>query len=493
VLEWGNFTGTLSDQTDLQNALDSKQATLVSGTNLKTVNGNSLLGSGDLVVGGGSSAWGDLTGVPQTIQDIEGLSEVAGNVVGWSSGSLANVALADVATSGSYGDLSGTPSLATVATSGDYDDLSGTPSLATVATSGDYDDLTNRPNMALYGQLTNNQTWSGVNTFTGAATFTADGVFRGDLYLTTPASGNAVFWLGLEGPPLDTSVPHSVMYWTESSDQLRFEARNGSGTPMSSLYLETAKDNALFNCPVTAKAFCNIYSAAPNGFSFAMFGESDGLGGINTTSAPWGRLYHWGTAQAMYLQSFNGGAVVGELQVANGSINVSHGINYLSYWNGNPIKFGWDGTAIRVSVDASELGVMSISAPSSRQFKREISELGYGLEAIEQLEPVRFKWDADHLKTQYGEGWQLGLIAEDVAQVLPELVKDIQTNQNTEDTYPIVDYVQFVPVAISAIKELKGQLSEAQSQLSEAQSELAILRREMNAVLLTVGLDPING
>ena len=45
---WGGITGTLSDQTDLQNALDGKQATLVSGTNIKTVNNKSVLGSGNL-------------------------------------------------------------------------------------------------------------------------------------------------------------------------------------------------------------------------------------------------------------------------------------------------------------------------------------------------------------------------------------------------------------------------------------------------------------
>jgi hypothetical protein len=49
--EWGSITGTLSDQTDLQDALDDKQNTLVSGTNIKTINGTTLLGSGDLVVG----------------------------------------------------------------------------------------------------------------------------------------------------------------------------------------------------------------------------------------------------------------------------------------------------------------------------------------------------------------------------------------------------------------------------------------------------------
>ena len=47
---WGNITGTLSDQTDLQAELDAKQDTLVSGTNIKTLNSESLLGSGNIVL-----------------------------------------------------------------------------------------------------------------------------------------------------------------------------------------------------------------------------------------------------------------------------------------------------------------------------------------------------------------------------------------------------------------------------------------------------------
>lgn len=50
---WGDITGTLSTQTDLQSELDDKQDTLVSGTNIKTINGTSVLGSGDLAISGG--------------------------------------------------------------------------------------------------------------------------------------------------------------------------------------------------------------------------------------------------------------------------------------------------------------------------------------------------------------------------------------------------------------------------------------------------------
>lgn len=50
-----SHTHPQSDITNLVTDLSGKQATLVSGTNIKTINGSSLLGSGDLVVSGGTS------------------------------------------------------------------------------------------------------------------------------------------------------------------------------------------------------------------------------------------------------------------------------------------------------------------------------------------------------------------------------------------------------------------------------------------------------
>lgn len=77
---WGTIGGTLSNQTDLQNALNAKQPTLVSATNIKTINGNTLLGSGDLVVGGSSTiAIGTTAITSGTVGRV--LFEGTGNVV----------------------------------------------------------------------------------------------------------------------------------------------------------------------------------------------------------------------------------------------------------------------------------------------------------------------------------------------------------------------------------------------------------------------------
>ena len=78
----------------------NKQDALVSGTNIKTINGNSLLGSGDITVGGGS-------GLPSQTGQSGKFLTTDGTDASWAS-------LANVATSGSYSDLSGTPTIPVV-------------------------------------------------------------------------------------------------------------------------------------------------------------------------------------------------------------------------------------------------------------------------------------------------------------------------------------------------------------------------------------------
>ena len=60
--------GSLPISSATQTALDAKQATLVSGTNIKTINSTSLLGSGDISV---ASAWGSISGTLSNQTDLQ--------------------------------------------------------------------------------------------------------------------------------------------------------------------------------------------------------------------------------------------------------------------------------------------------------------------------------------------------------------------------------------------------------------------------------------
>lgn len=72
LLNRANHTGfqAQSTVTNLVTDLVAKQATLVSATNIKTINGSTLLGSGDLVVSA-SAAWGGITGTLSAQTDLQ--------------------------------------------------------------------------------------------------------------------------------------------------------------------------------------------------------------------------------------------------------------------------------------------------------------------------------------------------------------------------------------------------------------------------------------
>lgn len=84
-----NLESTKADKAELANLatkeeLNSKQDTLVSGTTIKTINNQSLLGEGNITVEAGTSNWNDIQGKPE---------------------------FATVATTGSYNDLSDKPEI----------------------------------------------------------------------------------------------------------------------------------------------------------------------------------------------------------------------------------------------------------------------------------------------------------------------------------------------------------------------------------------------
>lgn len=75
-----SHTHIIGDVTGLQTALDGKQASLVSGTNIKTINGTSVLGSGDLVISG--EGGGDVTGpASSTANHLPTFADTTGKVI----------------------------------------------------------------------------------------------------------------------------------------------------------------------------------------------------------------------------------------------------------------------------------------------------------------------------------------------------------------------------------------------------------------------------
>ena len=134
AVEWGDIEGTLSDQTDLVSALQGKQNTLVSGTNIKTINNESILGSGNIdIEAGGAVEDVEVNGV--SVVDAQGVAEVT---VPTKVSDLTNDSGFITSSVNDLTNYTKTVDLATVAISGSYADLSNKPSIPTKTS-----DLTN--------------------------------------------------------------------------------------------------------------------------------------------------------------------------------------------------------------------------------------------------------------------------------------------------------------------------------------------------------------
>ena len=108
---------------------------------------------------------------------------------------------------------------------------------------------------------------------------------------------------------------------------------------------------------------------------------------------------------------------------------------------------------------------------SDRREKENIEELNYGLDEIMALRPVRFNW-----KTRPGDGTKIGLIAQEVQQVMGEIVKT-HTWVSTEDGKEPDTLVE-MPVMGMYIADIIPVLVKG---MQEQQTEIETLKAELQA------------
>lgn len=95
----------------------------------------------------------------------------------------------------------------------------------------------------------------------------------------------------------------------------------------------------------------------------------------------------------------------------------------------------------------------SITAISDQSLKENIRDLDTGLTQVMALRPRRFDWKEE---TQIGEKNVAGFIAQEVEQVLPELVYDYQ--YTAEEKKKSVKMGDILPTLVKAIQELNAKV-----------------------------------
>ncbi|TAH03565.1 MAG: tail fiber domain-containing protein, partial [Sphingobacteriales bacterium] len=95
-----------------------------------------------------------------------------------------------------------------------------------------------------------------------------------------------------------------------------------------------------------------------------------------------------------------------------------------------------------------------------KNIKKNILPLSYGLKEVMQMQPVSYDW-----KDNTGSH-KIGLIAQEVKKIVPEVVVGDETKENLG-----MNYAELVPVLINSVKELKTEITELQKQIAELKKQ----------------------
>jgi hypothetical protein len=127
-----------------------------------------------------------------------------------------------------------------------------------------------------------------------------------------------------------------------------------------------------------------------------------------------------------------------------------------------------NGNAIPVLIDsAGQLGTMS----SSRRFKKQIKPIDQASEAILALKPVTFHYKSDDTGTP-----QFGLIAEEVAEVNPDLVVRDEKGEIYTVRYEAVN-AMLLNEFLKAHRTVQGQQEEIDALKAELKEQKALIQK----------------
>ncbi|MDK2771944.1 MAG: tail fiber domain-containing protein [Flavobacterium sp.] len=132
---------------------------------------------------------------------------------------------------------------------------------------------------------------------------------------------------------------------------------------------------------------------------------------------------------------------------------------------------------------------------SDERLKENIKPMDYGLNHILQLEPVSFKWkeekEDDFVIPNEKKELKLGLIAQDVQKVIPDVIVDKAWYvdgehpenglQQVEAERLGISYSELIPVTIKAIQEQQNEIDELKKKNEQLKQLITKLKKEKGA------------
>ncbi len=146
-----------------------------------------------------------------------------------------------------------------------------------------------------------------------------------------------------------------------------------------------------------------------------------------------------------------------------------------------------------IHADGNITATGNIGAPSDARLKKNVQPLERAMDLVGQLEPKRYDFRFNEYPSMnLPVTPQIGLIAQEVEAVLPELVKQELQATNAEGTamdIKSINYVGLIPILLKGMQEQQTVIEQQQAELSLLKEELAqyqALKNELEVLFRVV-------
>ena len=264
--------------------------------------------------------------------------------------------------------------------------------------------------------------------------------------------------------------------------------------------IEATSDFQVFRRSGTALGFGTINLASSNAVTGTL---SIANGGTNATTigAAGTICFSNGTAY-----DFTAAGTTGQVLTSNGTGTpvwstptsgtitgtCGSGANYIPKMSGTTAitcsQIFDDGTSVGIGTStpsascklqvAGRVITSNMNETSDIRYKKDIVTIQNALNKVQQLRGVYYNWKTEEFANQFDSSKQMGLIAQEIESIIPEVV---HTDNNG---YKSVEYSKIVALLIEAIKELKNENSLLKTDMKKEntllKADMKILKTEMN-------------
>lgn len=219
--------------------------------------------------------------------------------------------------------------------------------------------------------------------------------------------------------------------------------------------------------------FHNTLAASDGSPSNAVFVDAVGRVGIGTTSPDSAfQMDVSGSLASSGIRAFAAGSSSFAVNAINTGTGGTGVIGSAVFASG--VTYGVRGNALSPSgFDFYAMGAgTDYGSASSVRWKRNIRPIDQPLEKLARMRGVYYEWDAEH-----GGHHDLGMIAEEVGAVLPEIVA---YEENGTDAIGL-DYGKLTPLLVEAVKAQSQQIADQQKVIDELTTRLERVERMIGA------------